>query len=178
MIFPIYTYGQPILRNKAEDIDLDDVLLPSLIKDMFETMHNANGAGLAGPQVGLNRRITVVEEEVTDGKLFKGVFINPKILSYSGRMLVMTEGCLSFPDMYGKVIRPESIEVEWYDENKEYHKEFFHDIESRILQHEIDHLNGILFIDKVSALDRLKMFMRLEDIKNNKVPTSYEIKRN
>lgn len=176
MIFPIYTYGQFILRNKSEDANLNDVLLPSFIKDMFETIHNANGVGLAAPQVGLNKRIIIVEEEFSDGELFKGVFINPTIIRYYGRMLLMSEGCLSFPGISENVARPESIEVEWYDEKKEYHKDFFHGIESRILQHEIDHLNGVLFIDKMSGLDRLKIFMKLEAIKNKKVPTSYEIK--
>jgi len=176
VIFPIYTYGQSILRDKAEDVDLNDVLLPSFIYDMFETMHNANGIGIAAPQVGLNKRIIVIEEEVTDGELFKGVFINPTILKYYGRMLLMSEGCLSFPGISENVVRPESIEIEWYDENKEYQRNFFHGVESRILQHEIDHLNGVLFIDKISGLDRLKMFMRLESIKNKKVTTTYQVK--
>lgn len=176
MIFPIYTYGEEILRKKAEDVDLNDTALEYLIANMFETMRNANGVGLAAPQIGANSQIIVVEIELSDGELFQGAFINPKILAYSGRNLLMSEGCLSFPGLSEDVVRHETIDIEWYDYDKQYHRNFFHGVESRVLQHEIDHLNGILYVDKISALDRLKIFMRLEDIKNKKVKTLFPIK--
>ena len=175
MILPIHTYGEEILRQKAEDIDLNDVGLPTLISDMFETMHNANGAGLAAPQIGLNKRIFIVEEEIRPGELFKGVFINPKITFSSNHFARMVEGCLSFPSLSGWVERPYSIHLEWYDENKKFHSDNFADIEARIIQHEYDHLNGILYVDKINALDRLNMFMRLELIRNKQLNVGYKI---
>jgi peptide deformylase len=178
MIYPIYTYGEDILRKKAEDLvfsKFKDGELDALIVDMFETMHNANGAGLAAPQIGVSTNLIVIEEEISDGELFKGVFINPKIFASVG-LTTMAEGCLSFPGIYEKITRPEIIDVEWYDENKIHHREILRDIKSRILQHEIDHLNGVLFIDKLHPDNRLKIFMQLEDIKNKKVKTDYPIK--
>ena len=175
MIHSIYVYGSDFLRKKVENVDLNDATLSSTISDMFETMHNANGAGLAANQIGINKRIIVAEEEISDGETFKGVFINPNILSYEGYLYSMKEGCLSFPGLKAEVSRPFAIEVEWYDEKAKYHKELFTGLPARILQHEIDHLKGILFIDKISLLDRLEKFMQLEDIKNKKVKTSYPI---
>lgn len=181
MIYPIYTYGEEILRKKAEDVDLNDPnicdpTLPTLISDMFETMHNANGVGLAAPQIGVSKRIVVVEEEVSEGVVFKGVFINPKIINYGGYMTSITEGCLSFPDLKIQVQRSSFVDVEWYDGNKEYHRELLYNIPAIIIQHEVDHLNGVVFIDKLNADDRLKTFIKLEDIKNKKVKANYEIK--
>jgi peptide deformylase len=177
MIYPIYTYGEDILRKKVEDVDLKNPTLPQLISDMFETMHNANGAGLAGPQIGLNRRIVVIEEEIETGVIFKIVLINPKIINYIGHLFYsMNEGCLSFPELTVQVNRPRMVEIEWYDEHNVCHKEIFDGIQSRILQHEIEHLDGILFIDRMYPEDRLKIFMQLEDIKNKKIQTTYPIK--
>jgi peptide deformylase len=173
MTYPIYLYGEKILRDKAVDVDPTDPTLMQLISDMFETMHNANGAGLSAPQIGISKKIIVIEEELSDGELFKGVFINPKIIAYSGRNVYSAEGCLSFPGIPENIIRPLTIEVEWLDEKLELQHDFFHDIPSRILQHEIDHLNGILFIDKMNYVDRLGIFMKLEAIKEKKVKTSY-----
>ena len=175
MILPIYTYGEEILRKKSDDIDLDDVSLPSLIKNMYETMYNAKGAGLAGPQVGHNKRIIVIEEEISEGEIFKMVLLNPTILNYSGYYTTMTEGCLSFPTISAEVFRPLNIEVQWHDENKIHHKEFFTGIQSRILQHEIDHLNGVLFIDRIDPEKKFKLFKTLEDIIHKKIKTYYPI---
>jgi peptide deformylase len=176
MFHPIYIYGEEVLRKKAEDVDLDDPLLPTIIEDMFMTMRMARGAGLAAPQIGLSKRIVVVEDEIAEGVLFKGVFLNPKIISYGGYLTKMTEGCLSFPDLKIDVNRHTFIDIEWYDENKKYNREMLSGLQAIILQHEIDHLNGVLFIDKLNADDRLKIFMRLEDIKNKKVAPIYPIK--
>ena len=176
MIYPIYTYGEDVLRKKAEDVNLDDPKLSALIEDMFTTMRIAKGAGLAAPQIGISKKIVVVDEEISDGVLFKAVFLNPKIISYGDYYLSMIEGCLSFPDMQGYVIRPNSIDVEWYDENKNYHRELISNIKSRIIQHEVDHLNGTLYIDRMDPEDKMKLFFHIQNIKNKKVKTLYEIK--
>lgn len=175
MIFPIYTYGEKILRDKAQDVDFNDSTLSQLISDMFETMDNARGAGLAAPQIGVSKKIFVVEEEVRPGELFKGVFINPKISFSSNHISRITEGCLSFPEISAQIVRPYSIHFEWYDENRKFHSENFADIEARIIQHEFDHLNGVFFVDRMDAVDRLKIFMKLEDIRNKKIKTFYPI---
>jgi len=175
MIYPIFTYGENILREKAKDVDLHDEGLSSLIADMFETMDNARGAGLAAPQIGVSKRIFIVEEEIRPGELFKGVFINPKISFSSSHTNSLTEGCLSFPGISASVVRPYSIHLEWYDENKKFHSENFGDIEARIIQHEYDHLEGMFFIDRIDAIDRLKLFMSLENIRNKKVKPFYAI---
>jgi peptide deformylase len=176
MIHPIYTYGEDILRKTAKDVDLNNSTLSVLIDDMFETMHNANGAGLAAPQIGMDVRIVVIEEEIREGEIFKIVLINPNILNYSGYLSGMTEGCLSFPGISGYVVRPLTIEVEWYDENKKYQKQFFSGIKARIIQHEVDHLNGTVFIDRIHPEDKMKLFIQLENIKNKKIKTIYPIK--
>lgn len=176
MIHPIYTYGENILRKTIEPLDFTDTALGYLISDMFETMRAANGVGLAANQIGVDKSIIVVEIELSDGELFHGAFINPKIIAYSGRNLLMNEGCLSFPGLSENVVRPETIDIEWFDHEQKYHRDFFHGVPSRILQHEVDHLNGILYVDKISGLDRLKIFRSLEDIKNKKVKTLFPIK--
>ena len=173
MIYPIHTYGSDFLRKKVADVDFNTVDLKPIIDDMFETMHNAKGAGLAANQIGIDMKIVIVENEIRPGELFKGVFINPNLLHYSGYSSIITEGCLSFPGLPIGIERPFFAEFEWQDEKGELHKKMFEGIESRILQHEIEHLYGILFIDRLRPEDKLKLFMRLEDIKNKKIKTSY-----
>jgi len=178
MIKPIYLYGEEALRKVSEDIDLDHPSLSSLIDDMFETMRNADGIGLAAPQIGINKRIIVIDngEKEDEDFMFKGVFINAKILRHFGYLYKVKEGCLSFPGISERVSRPLGIEVEWYDENKKYHKEKFIGIKSIVLQHEIDHLNGILFIDKIDPEDKMRIYKDLENIKRKKVKVNYETK--
>jgi len=176
MILPIFTYGEKILRDKANEVvDFNDPTLPAFIADMFETMLNANGVGLAAPQVGVDKCIIIVEEELTEGEIFKGVFINPKIISVFGRKVLMKEGCLSFPGICENIVRNESIDIEWSDEKGEKHRDFFHGVPSRILQHEIDHVNGALMSDLFDSGDRLMNFMKFEAIKNKKVKPPYPI---
>jgi peptide deformylase len=175
MIKPIYLYGEDALRKKSEDVDLNDPELSQFIEDMFETMRNANGAGLAAPQIGINKNVIVIGQKLNDG-LFKGVFINPKIKNYSGYLIRNPEGCLSFPGIEINVNRVINVEVEWYDENKKFHTVVFSGIKAIILQHEIDHLNGILFIDKIPGEDKLRIFKELQNIRNKKVNTNYETK--
>jgi len=175
MIKPIYLYGEEVLRKKSEDIDLENEDASSIVFDMFETMYNANGVGLAAPQIGINKNIIVVDENLEDEK-FKEVFINPKIIKHFGYLYKTEEGCLSFPGISGKVSRPIGITVKWYDENTNLHEEKFIGIKSIILQHEIDHLNGILYIDKIDPEDKMKIYKDLENIKKKKVETKYETK--
>ena len=173
MILPIYTYGEEILRKKAEDVNLEDEEIQHVIDNMFETMTNANGAGLAAPQIGLSKKIIVINEMLTPQEHFRGVFINAKILDTFGDDVYVNEGCLSFPDISGAIKRKDSIYVEWYDEHKTYHKSVFHGIRARILQHEIDHTNGVLMIDRMSYREKIKQFSQLENIRKKKALTIY-----
>jgi peptide deformylase len=176
MVYPIYLYGEDVLRKKAEDVDLNDPTLPSLIEDMFSTMRIANGAGLAAPQIGISKKLIVVEEKISEEKTFKIVLINPKLIGVGGDNVKFEEACLSLPGISADVNRPFMIGLEWYDENKEYHKEIFTEIESRIIQHELDHLDGKLYIDHLHPDVRMKLFMVLEDIKNRNIKVNYLIK--
>ena len=154
MILPIYIYGHPVLRKVARDIDPDNYSnLKELIDNMFETMYSADGIGLAGPQVGLEERIFVVDlsplesEEHPEFKDFKKVFINAHISERGGELESTEEGCLSIPGRRGCVKRPEKVTVT-YQDIKGRHQEIQADgILARALQHEIDHLNGVLYVD-------------------------------
>ena len=185
MILPIHLYGDPVLSKKSDDIplpfklkasDFVDEILKALVSDMFETMYNAKGAGLALPQTGINKRLIVVEQKISDFETFKGVFFNPHIIEYKGQLMKMEEGCLSVPGVYANIVRQDEITIEYYDEDYIYHKETFRGIKSRILQHEIDHLEGILFVNKLTPTDRLTKYMKLENIKNRKHQYSYPTK--
>jgi len=174
MIYPIILYGDEFLRKKAIDFSLNEDV-KDIVSNMFETMYEANGVGLASTQVGIEKRLIVINQKL-DEEIFKSVFINPKITAFEGKLYSMVEGCLSLPGISGKVIRPFTIELEWYDENWNFHKEKFDGIKSRILQHEMDHLHGILYVDRIHPDERLKLFMQLEDIKNRKIKVNYFIK--
>ena len=174
MVYPIYTYNESVLRDRAKLIDLNDDV-SELITDMYETMKNANGIGLAAPQIGKSLRLIVIEE-VIHNELFKLVMINPQILNTSNSTSLEKEGCLSFPGLIAHVSRFNMIEVEWYDENKKYHKEVFTGFKAQIIQHEIDHLNGVLFIDKMHPYEKMKLFTNLEHIKKKIIKTNYPIK--
>ena len=159
MILPIYTYGQSVLKKESEDIDNSYEGLEQLIKDMFETLRKAEGVGLAAPQVGLPIRLVVVDLDAIseDQPEFKGYFrtyINPYIEETSGDAVPYEEGCLSFPGIHEKVNRPSKVRVSWLDENFNEHDEWFEGFPARVLQHEIDHLDGKCFIDRMSPLRR------------------------
>ena len=152
MILPIYTYGQGVLRKETDEIDSSYEGLPQLIKDMFETLRKSEGVGLAAPQVGLSIRLCVVDLDIISDEQpeFKGYFrtyINPYIEETDGAMVPYEEGCLSFPGIHEKVNRPERVRVSWLDENFQEHDEWFEGFPARVLQHEIDHLDGILYTD-------------------------------
>lgn len=181
MIYPVFVYGSPVLRKKAEPIQKDEEGLGALIENLFETMYHSDGVGLAAPQVGVSQQIFVIDaspmaedDPSVDG--FKKVFINPNIIDYYGEDWVFSEGCLSLPNIREDVDRPEEIEMEYYDEHFNYHKETFDGIKARIIQHEYDHLLGILFIDKLKPLKKRLLKGKLNAITKGKVETAYKIK--
>ena len=181
MILPIYTYGQGVLKKEAEEIDENYEGLEQLIKDMFETLRKSEGVGLAAPQVGLSIRLAVVDLDIIsdDQPEFKGYFktyINPYIEETDGAMVPYEEGCLSFPGIHEKVNRPERVRVSWLDENFVEHDEWFEGFPARVLQHEIDHLDGKCFIDRMSPLRRQMNKKALSSIAAGKFNCDYKVK--
>jgi peptide deformylase len=187
MILPIYAYGESILRKKTEEIDKEYPQLDELIKNMFETMYKAHGIGLAAPQVGLNIRLFIIDayplsedEEYADIKEelkeCKRVFINPKIISREGEPWKFNEGCLSIPDIREDIKRPETITIEYYDENWNKKTETYSDVRARIIQHEYDHIEGILFTDLLSPLKKKLLKSKLANISKGKVEVEYRMK--
>jgi len=187
MILPIRVYGDPILRRKTKDISRSYPDLGQLIENMFQTMYNAQGIGLAAPQVGLDIRLFVVDisplaedEDYLDIseelKYFKKVFINAKILEYNGEPWKFNEGCLSIPDIREDVSRPSTIKIEYYDENFVKHTEFFSDIRARVIQHEYDHIEGVLFTDKLSPLKKKIIKGKLAKVTSGELSVNYKIK--
>ena len=181
MILPIYTYGQSVLKKESEDIDNSYEGLEQLIKDMLETLRKAEGVGLAAPQVGLPIRLVVVDLDAIseDQPEFKGYFrtyINPYIEETSGDAVPYEEGCLSFPGIHEKVNRPSKVRVSWLDENFNEHDEWFEGFPARVLQHEIDHLDGKCFIDRMSPLRRQMNKKALSSIASGKFSCDYKVK--
>ena len=157
MILPIYVYGQPVLRKVAEDIAPDYPNLKELIENMFETMDNAEGVGLAAPQIGLPIRVVtinldVLSDDLPEYKDFRKAYINAHILEVSGEEVSMDEGCLSLPGIHESVKRGNKIRVQYLDENLEPHDEIIEGYLARVMQHEFDHLEGKMFIDHLSPL--------------------------
>ena len=157
MILPVYVYGQPVLRKVAEDITPDYPDLKELIRNMFDTMHHADGVGLAAPQVGLPIRVVVVDlsayaDEKPEFKDFRKVYVNPHIIEADGEEISMEEGCLSLPGIHEAVKRKNRIHVKYMDENFIAYDEVVEGYLARVMQHEFDHLEGKMFIDHISAL--------------------------
>ncbi|MGQ9619859.1 MAG: peptide deformylase [Bacteroidales bacterium] len=184
MIYPVILYGHPILKKVAEEINRDYPGLRQLIDDMFETMHNAEGIGLAAPQIGKSVRIFVIdgaplakEEPETDSyrfASFKKVFINPKITIKDGEVVPMNEGCLSIPNIREEVKRESFIRLQYYDENWNFHDETYEGYKARVIQHEYDHLNGILFVEKINPLRKKLIKGKLNDISKGKFEADYK----
>ena len=181
MIFPIYLYGQPILRKVTNDIPLDYPDLDKLLENMFETMYRAEGIGLAAPQIGLNDRILVIDlsplaedEPSFDG--FKKVFINAHIIEADGEEKSMDEGCLSIPNIHEKVFRKNRIRIQYLDEKLNPHDEVYEGFKARVIQHEYDHLEGKLFIDHISGIRKQIARSKLNKIMNGDVNCSYKVK--
>ena len=158
MILPIYTYGQPVLRKVAEDIPADYPELQQLIADMFETLTESEGIGLAAPQIGKAIRVVVIDldvlaEDMPEYKDFRHAFINPHIVEYDDTETESSEeGCLSLPAIHEKVTRPTRIRVQWLDDDLKPHDEWIEGYLARVMQHEFDHLDGKMFIDRISPL--------------------------
>lgn len=181
MIKPVYVYGSPVLRKVATDIASDYPNLKGLVEDMFETMHHSDGIGLAAPQVGLSIRIFVIDasplaDDHPEMKDFRRVFINAHIIERSDEEILYNEGCLSIPNIREDVQRPESILMQYVDENFEPKEERFNGLAARIIQHEYDHLEGVLFTDKVSPIKRQLLKSKLTAISKGKFSASYKVK--
>lgn len=183
MKLQILSYGNSILRKISEDITPDHPQLSQLILDMFETLDSSEGVGLAAPQIGQNISLFVVDgklmsDDFPDQNLdtFKEVFINPEISEYFGEDVSFREGCLSLPRISDEVIRPDGIEITWLDENFKFHKKRFTGIKSRIIQHEYDHLDGILYIDKLKPIKRKLIESKLKKISKGDVYVKYPMK--
>ncbi|PRD53703.1 peptide deformylase [Sphingobacterium gobiense] len=187
MKLPIVAYGDPILRKKAEEIDEDYPNLKELISDMFETMYAARGVGLAAPQVGLPIRLFVIDaspfaEDDEDGegdpalKDFKKVLINPIIIEEKGEKWGFNEGCLSIPDINEDVIRPSQVVINYLDEDFEEHEVELSGLAARVVQHEYDHIEGKLFVDKLSPLKKAMLKGKLEAISKGMVQVGYKMK--
>ncbi len=191
MILPIIAFGNPVLKRIADDIPENFEGLSSLLTDMFETMYAAKGVGLAAPQIGESIRLFIVdgspfaneEGEEIDPKAigiegFKKVFINPIIEEESGDLWPFQEGCLSIPKIRENVNRKERICVSYHDENWSFHREEFDGYKARIIQHEYDHLEGILFTDKLSPLKKKLLSKRLGNVSIGIVEVDYKMKFN
>jgi peptide deformylase len=188
MVLPIVAYGDPVLRKKGKEIDKDYPKLDTLIENMFETMYGARGIGLAAPQVGVPIRLFLVdatpfhddddltEEERNFVSDFKKVFINATILKEEGDEWAFNEGCLSIPDINEDVFRKSTITIEYYDENFKKHTDTFDGIVARIIQHEYDHIEGILFTDKLSALKKRFIKNKLTNISKGKIEPKYRMR--
>ena len=189
MILPILAYGDPILKKECDEIGKDYPKLSDLISDMFETMYKAKGVGLAAPQIGKNIRLFIVdgspfaekEEGEEDDPLaegiedFKKVFINPIIEEEDGKEWPFQEGCLSIPKIRESVSRKPDIVVSYYDENWVLHEEKFSGYAARIIQHEYDHIEGVLFTDYLSPLKRKLLKKKLNNITNGLIEIEYKM---
>lgn len=181
MILPIYAYGQPVLKKRADNISPDYAELDDLIDNMFETMYNAKGVGLAGPQVGLSQRIFVVDtiqmyEEEEEEQGIKQVFINPTIILHGDDEDKYEEGCLSIPEINAEVVRPDRIRISYMNEKFEQIEEDFEGLEARVIQHEYDHLEGILFFEHLGPLKKKRLAKKLERIKRGEITAKYKLK--
>ncbi len=171
-------YGDPLLRKTSSDIDEDYPGLKELIENMFETMYASSGVGLAAPQVGLNINMFIVDtsqiKDIKNG--IKKVFINPVIVETSGEPWKYEEGCLSLPNIREEVSRDENVLINYLDENFVEHEEKYDDINARVILHEYDHLEGILFIDKISSLRRKRIRNQLNSIVDGTMEVDYPMR--
>lgn len=188
MILPIIGYGDPVLRKKGEDIPQDYPNLSELVANMFETMYNAYGVGLAAPQIGLAVRLFIIDtspfaddeelskEEQEQLSGFKKAFINPVITKEEGEEWGFNEGCLSIPDVREDVFRKERITIEYYDENFNKHTDVYDGLIARVIQHEYDHIEGVLFTDRISTLKKKLIKKKLQNIMEGKTRPDYKMK--
>lgn len=157
MIYPIVVYGHPVLRKIAEDVDRDFPDLQQLIGDLWETMYHSDGLGLAAPQIGKSIRLFVIDgkplaEDDPSLADFRITFLNARVIERSADLVSISEGCLSIPNLREEVSRESRIRITFYDQNWEFHDEVYEGLKARIVQHEYDHLEGILFVDRLSPI--------------------------
>lgn len=180
MIYPIIAYGSPLLKSRAKEIEKGTIDMVELSRDMFETMYHAQGVGLAAPQIGLGIRIFVVDADPMDEEHnpepFKKVFVNPIKLNEQGEGWSFEEGCLSIPGIREEIIRNDQIRLKYFDENWVEHDETFDGIKARIIQHEYDHLEGILFTDKLTPFRKRLLRTKLNNIIKGNVQVDYRMK--
>ena len=184
MILPIIAYGSSVLRKECEEIDASYPELTKLIANMFATMENANGIGLAAPQIGLGGRLFIIdstpltedEENKTAVEAVRKVFINPEIMEEEGKEWKFNEGCLSIPEIREDVYRKPDIAITYFDENFQYHEDKFSGIVARIIQHEYDHIEGTLFVDYLSPLKKRLLKRKLTEIAEGKISVDYKMK--
>ncbi|GGC94389.1 peptide deformylase [Flavobacterium lutivivi] len=188
MITPIYGYGEPVLRKVGEEITPDYPNLKEVIANMYDTMYNAYGVGLAAPQVGLAIRLFIVDtepfsdndelskEEQLQLKGFKKTFINAKMLKEEGEEWSFNEGCLSIPDVREDVFRKEKITIEYFDEDFNKKTEVYDGLIARVIQHEYDHIEGVLFTDRISTLKKTLIKKKLQNIMDGKAFPDYRMK--
>jgi peptide deformylase len=187
MILPIIAYGDPVLRKLATEIDNEYPELKTLIANMKETMYNASGVGLAAPQIGIAIRLFIIdafpfaededlsEEDRATLKTFNRIFINAKIIEEEGEEWSFNEGCLSIPDVREDVSRKPKVTIEYQDEDFKTHTEVLEGLAARVFQHEYDHIEGILFTDKLSTLKKRLLKKRLENISKGKINADYRM---
>ncbi len=183
MILPVTVYGNPILRKISQEIEPDFKDLEKLVEDMFETMYRAEGVGLAAPQINKSIRLIVIDatpfaEDEPDLKDFKKVLVNPEILEYNGEEVEFNEGCLSLPGVREDVFRPSQIKISYLDEKFNEYVEVWDGIKARIGQHEYDHLDGKLFVDRISPIRKRLISGKLSAIAKGKTIPDYKIIHN
>ena len=182
MILPIYTYGHPVLRRESEDIDQNYPDLKTLLDNMFETLTQADGVGLAAPQIGLNIRVVVIDlrvlsDEYPEFKDFCRAYINPHIIEYDNSSSdSMEEGCLSIPGIHESVRRPKRVHVKYMDDSFIEHEEWVEGYLARVMQHEFDHLDAHMFIDRLSPLRKQMIRGKLNSLLKGKFRCPYKIK--
>ncbi|MEQ9286338.1 MAG: peptide deformylase [Cyclobacteriaceae bacterium] len=181
MIYPIVVYGDPVLKKMAEEIEEGKLDVKQLSQDMFDTMRQASGIGLAAPQIGKSIRMFVVDgtpldDEEEDMSDFRKVFINPEIVEESGDPWKFEEGCLSIPGIREEVSRPPKVTINYLDENWKEHEETFDGMKARIIQHEYDHIEGILFTDYLTPFKKRLLKGKLQNISKGKCDADYKIK--
>jgi len=181
MILPVYAYGQPVLKKVATPISADFENLQGLIADMWETMYAAHGVGIAAPQIGLSIRLFVIDtiqimEEDKKSEGIKKVFINAKVVEETGDLWPYEEGCLSIPEIRGDVERTQKVRIQYQDENFKQYDEIYEGINARVIQHEYDHIEGILFTEKLKPLKKKLIQRKLNDVKAGKIQADYKIK--
>ncbi|MDG2372484.1 MAG: peptide deformylase [Flavobacteriaceae bacterium] len=188
MILPILAYGNPVLKKKAKEVSKNFEGLNDVIENMWATMYNANGVGLAAPQIGFSKRLFIIDtspfaddESMNDVDLnriksFKKVFINPTLTDETGNEWDFNEGCLSIPDVRADIKRSDTILIKYFDQEFNQHQDSYNGIIARVIQHEYDHIEGILFTDKLSPLKRKLLKGKLLNISKGKIETDYKMK--